>query len=330
MALQDDGGGNRFLSAANGKRGFGLTAGRGLRHAPRGASRPLAPPIPFRETWRYLKYLVLRGVILMLAPVPFRARRALGSGLVRLLGPMSKRKSDIMHKNLSKAMPELSQAERDKIARDVWGAIGAFNVELYSPRDLQRQLPETDVTGPGLDVMRKAHAEGRGVLVLTGHFGQWEMIRLHLTTLGIPCGGMYKEHSNRFYSRFFADALRAFGGPIVPRSASGTRELLRALRRGHPMAMLVDQPSPEAVPLPFFGRPARTATAPAEIALKLDVPMVPVFAWRKPRGAGYEAVLEAPLKRDTPEAMMTEFNARLEARVRENPSQWLWNYDRWK
>lgn len=333
MALQDDGGGERFLGAADGKRGFGLAS---ARTKPRGRAITSwsfgiwSGKVAWREKWRYIKYLALKQAIFLLKPLPFGLRRALGAGMVRVLGPMSKRKSAIMRKNLARAFPELSDADRDRIARDVWGAIGAFNVELYSPRDLQRQLPQTQISGPGLDVMRQAYAEGRATLVVTGHFGQWEVIRLHLTKLGIPCGGMYKEHSNRFYSQFFADALRVYGTPIVPRGASGTRELLRALRQGHPMAMLLDQPSPDAVLLPFFGRPARTAIAPAEIALKLDIPMIPVFAVRKPGGRGYDAVFEAPLARGAPEEMMTEFNARLEAQVRAHPGQWLWVYNRWK
>ncbi len=283
-----------------------------------------------RDAWRYFKYLVLRAVLLVLRPIPFRTRLAIGASLIRLLGPLSKRKSQIMRTNLDWAFPEKSETEKAAIAREVWASIGRFNVELYAPADLRRQLARTEVSGPGLAAMRDAYHAGRGALMLTGHFGQWEVMRMHVGDLGIPCGGMYKEHSNPYYSRFFANALRVYGTPIVPTGRSGTRELLRALRQGHPMAMLLDQPTSDAVPLPFFGRPARTAIGPAEIALKLDIPMIPVFAVRKPEGQGYKAVLEAPLTRGTPEEMMTEFNARLEAQVRAYPGQWLWVYDRWK
>jgi KDO2-lipid IV(A) lauroyltransferase len=120
------------------------------------------------------------------------------------------------------------------------------------------------------------------------------------------------------------------GKPLFMRGRRGMAEMLKFLRQGNCIAILIDQHMAAGEELTFFGRPAYTALSAAEMALKYDALLVPGYGIRQPDGLSFEVVLEAPVPHTSAAEMTQRLNDSLEAQVREHMDQWLWVHRRWK
>jgi KDO2-lipid IV(A) lauroyltransferase len=197
--------------------------------------------------------------------------------------------------------------------------------------------------GPGerIEIEGTEHAEaaiaaGKGVMFVSGHLGNWEVMAIAATHLGYDGGLVYRPPNNPYIARYI-ERQRAILGPKeqVTKGAHGTRRIFTLLRRAKCVFLLVDQKTYEGVPVPFFGRDALTTSAPASLALKLGTVLLPTSCERT-KGAHFRmkirpAIAFAPsgdAEADT-KALTAKITAEIEAMVRERPSQWLWIHHRW-
>ena len=270
----------------------------------------------------------LRGLLAGLRPLPLPARlRALGAltaAMTRATPALRARIDD----NLALVFPDMAHGERrrlrDRAARNAGEVLGTV---FYAP-EFGRTLGDVAVTGPGLDAVRAARAEGHGAIVVSGHYGRWEVARFVLKREGMEAAGIYRVNNNPYYDPLFFEGIAESGRPMVPKGRSGLRDLLRHLRAGGVVGMLVDQRDRQGAVLPLLGHPARTPLTAAELALKMGVPLVPAFA---PVIDGRSTVhYERPIPPSDPETMMRAFNDHLSDWVRRHPDQWYWFHRRWK
>ncbi len=230
--------------------------------------------------------------------------------------------------NLQRAFPDMNEADRRAIHKRMSHNVGQTLSEILYNRDFRTQTHRFDVTGAGMAVLEACQRDGRGAMIISGHFGQWEAIRHLLAERGMETGAVYRPTNNQFYEPYFLRGIKLGGEPIVPRGLAGMRQMIKTLRGGGFMAVLIDQRQNDGDKIPFMGHDALTSTAAAELSLKLDIPMVPVFAKRMPDGR-FKIDFEAPIPSTEALAMTIEANRRLEARVRADPDQWFWVHKRW-
>ena len=266
---------------------------------------------------------VLRVLLGLMRPLPMEGRRRLlGAvlGLAVALPPLRRR----VTANLDHVGAALPRRPRPAA---VGRAAGRALAGLWFNADFAHEAAGLAPEGPGWEALLAARAEGRGAIVVSGHFGQWEALRHVLKAHGMEAGAIYRVNNNPFYERLFRAGIDAGGQPIVPKGA-GYRVMTRHLKAGGIMALLPDQHVGDGVALPFLGREARTSTAAAKLATRYGVPLVPAFA---PEVAGrIRPLFEAPIPPGDPEAMMRAFHDHLGARVRAHPEQWYWLHRRWK
>ena len=272
--------------------------------------------------------LALRALIAAIRPLPvawrMRVVGALGRLLVRLVPSIRRRAED----NLALVWPEMPTAARRALALDAGNQAGRQLASIWFSRDVARVWRDLRAEGPGLEALRAADRDGRPVIAISGHFGAFDAFRHAIRHEGLEFGALYRVNNNPHYDPIFREGLEIAGGPILPRGRAGMRGMLRHLRSGGKFALLVDQAMEDGVELDFLGHPARTSTAAAELALRHDAPLVPVFV---PVVDGRPAVeVDEPIPPGDPAAMMAAFNDRLAARVRAHPSQWYWFHRRWK
>ena len=292
-------------------------------------THPAQTGLPMKKKIRfYLRNMVQRVIVRILRLFPFHLRLRMAAALVRSLARFSERDIKTIEANLDLIHPDMPPDRREALKRGVWENIGRNAIELFSARDLQKQADRMQVSGPGIDILRAARAEGRPAILVTGHFGQWECIRIILRNEGMETGGIFRPHPNPYYSADFERALTPNGQPVFPRGLPGMRRIIAYLREGGFIMMLIDQYVRDSPRLDFMGHPANCATSAAELALKYDAVLMPVFGIRCEDGT-YDAVFEDPIPPSDPVAMTLRFNERLAARIAEHPTQWLWNYDRW-
>ncbi|WP_179381120.1 lysophospholipid acyltransferase family protein [Jannaschia marina] len=274
----------------------------------------------------WIQGLALRAMLWLVALLPLDRRRAVVAWVTERtvrLTPLRRR----ITRNLDHVWPDLPASARDRIVAGVGRNVGRSLTGIWFNADFARDVADIRPEGPGWQVLQEAEAEGRGAIVVSGHFGQWEAIRHVMKRAGMEAGAIYRPNNNPYYEPIFRAGIDVGGQPIIPKGRAGYRVMIGHLRKGGFMALLPDQRVSDGAVLPFLGRGAKTALAAAELALRYDIPLVPAFA---PWEDGLRVVFEAPIPPSDPETMMAEFNARLGAWVERHPSQWHWLHRRWK
>ncbi|MBW1841897.1 MAG: lysophospholipid acyltransferase family protein [Deltaproteobacteria bacterium] len=188
----------------------------------------------------------------------------------------------------------------------------------------------------GASNLKAAHDEGRGVLALTAHFGNWELLSVAGARLGYPLAVLYRPLDFKPLDRFFVKLRSRFGGKMIPQKRA-LREILRILNRGEIMVLLMDQNVDwyEGVFVDFMGRRACTNKGLALIALKSKAPVVPVFVVRRGERFTAKILPEIPLiktgdKTKDVEENTARYNAAIASFLYQYPEQWFWVHQRWK
>lgn len=253
-----------------------------------------------------------------------RVVAGLARGVVRVVPGLNRRADE----NLARVFPEMPRAKRQRLIRDTAANGGRTLTGIWFNADLRAACGDLEAKGPGLETLRAAKTDGRAAIILSGHFGQWEAIRHVLRREGLETGALYRPNNNPYYEPIFRAGIEQGGQPIIPRGRAGFRDMLRHLKAGGFMALLPDQAMHDGVELDFLGHPARTSLAAAELALRLNAPLVPAFA---PYVDGIPAItFAAEIPPTDPTQMMQAFNDRLGEQIRAYPDQWLWFHRRWK
>ena len=237
--------------------------------------------------------------------------------------------------NLRAAFPEMNTDERETIVAHVCENLGRVVAE-YAFLDRFTVGPGTRIEIEGMERAELAIAQGKGVMFISAHLANWEIMPIGARYLGYEGAIVYRPPNNPFVDRFIA-RQRATLGPEeqITKGAQGTRRIFTLLRRGKSIFMLADQKTYEGVPAPFFGRDALTTPAPASLALKLGSALVPVSCIRT-GGANFRVQIRPPISFEPSGnfdedvlALTRKMNETIEAVVREHPSQWLWIHRRW-
>lgn len=239
--------------------------------------------------------------------------------------------------NLTHAFPELSDIQRRRIARAAFRNYGIALVEmLWAGGQSAGELRKVaHLANP--EVVERHLGGAHGLIILSGHFGNWEFI-IHPVRLliGQPFVIIVQRQRNRRIDSMIDASRTKWDNITIPMGVS-SRQAFRTLREGGIVAMLGDQSGPkEAVFIDFFGRPAATHRGAAAFSLKTGAPIVMVFLMRQENGS-YEAVFEevskAGIEAYTEENVVEltrRHTAILEKHIRQHPDHWLWMHKRWK
>lgn len=267
--------------------------------------------------------------------LPFRAASAFGGWIGRTFGPLTRRHR-IAAYNLEKALPELSEQESARVLSRMWENFGRTTGE-YPHLDAFVALAarhDDSITFQGLEGLEALLREHPGVIFIGGHFGNWELGPLISRRLDAEYIVVYHALHEPYIDRLVRKCRSKISKNLVD-NKSGLKAMVGALQAGSSVCLLVDQ-KPRYGPLvPFFGRGVKTTTAPAKLALRYGVPIVPVQVARG-EGTEMKITVHPPLEMagigddDAGVAEITaSINQLLEAWVREDPSQWHWIHRRW-
>jgi KDO2-lipid IV(A) lauroyltransferase len=184
--------------------------------------------------------------------------------------------------------------------------------------------------------MRDALARGGGLMAITGHIGNWELLAAYCSMVGFPVNAIGRRLHSPLLNRLLI-AVRARAGvrTILRESPASSRAILRTLKRNEILALLIDQDTRgPRVFVPFFGRLAATPSGVAALARRTNVPVLPLFISRRPDG-GHRIVVHPPFAdvdrdRDSVESLTAAYTAAIERHVREHPTEWVWWHRRWR
>jgi tetraacyldisaccharide 4'-kinase len=298
------------------------------------AARGPAPPLPARHA---REAFAAAGVQVLVQRLPRRWALALGRGLGRVLGDADRSHVAIAVDNLRRAFPHWDDGRLLRTARSVYAHFGQVLLDILwlHGRGRQEVLSWVDVVGR--ENVEAAMAGGRGAIMATGHMGNWELHGIAHGWLFGAIGVVARPLDNPALDRRLC-SFRSVGGNSVIYKQRALSQVIRAMREGRGVAILIDQnvQAGDGIFVDFFGRPAATTTVAAALALKTGCALVPCHTELGPDGR-YRLVYEPALAwtpsgdRQADLAGLTQaLTARIEAWVREVPEQWLWIHRRWK
>jgi KDO2-lipid IV(A) lauroyltransferase len=302
--------------------------------APAAASAAADPPLSPRRALEARAAALVSGVV---SVAPRRAALAMGRGLGRLLGDLDRRHVAIAADNLRHAFPHWDEDRLLRTARAVYAHFGQVLLDILWAQGRSREEVLAFVDVVGREHVEEAMAAGRGAILTTAHIGNWELHGIaHGWTFG-PIGVVARPLDNLALDRRLC-ALRAAGGNTVIYKQRALAQVIRALRDGRGVAILLDQnvQAGDGIFVDFFGRPASTTTVAAALALKTGCALVPCHTELGSDGR-YRAIYE-PAVRRSPSGdrqadlawLTQELTRRIESWVRGRPEQWLWIHRRWK
>ena len=284
----------------------------------------------FRTINHFLSNAMIVGVIRLALALPYTWRvRFFGWLVQRVIGPVAGYRKRALG-NLALIWPELPEARHRQIAAACLNNVGRTFIENYSARDFPKRIAGKIPTGPGYAALQDAAAKGQPVILVTGHFGNYEATRAALMAQWFNIGGLYRDMKNPFFNLHYVKTLEALGGPIFPQGRRGTAGFVRHLIHGGQLVLLFDQHVQHAPIHNFIGEPARTAESAAKLALRYGALLIPFYSIRQPDGLNFDCVLEAPIAHSDAHAMTQALNNSLAARVTAHPEQWFWVHRRWR
>ncbi len=295
-------------------------------------------PVAVRSTSRnatrnWFEYTAAMALMATLRYSPRAIAERLARAYVKLLDLAVPRLRRIAMRNLELALPELKSEARRRIADGVFRSVARVLVAIARLPDLTRANIGEWIAHDGLEHLREAQSRGKGVLVATGHLGNWELsVNAHTLLCGDTMNIVVRPLDNPLLDEFVRRRRELFGNRTIGKK-DFVRSLLKALEAGENAGMLVDQNNmlDQGVFVDFFGVPARTGTSFAKIAAHTGAAVVPGFAvWseaeKRYRLKFYPALeMTGEIVEDT-----RRVQAAIERAIREYPDQWLWIHRRWK
>jgi len=285
-----------------------------------------------------LEFIVVWVLVRFLGLLPRRIARSVGAGIGWLAYEVVPRLRNVGIKNLQLAFPTWSDQKRREILRNLYRSLGWLLAEFCQMPKYTRENSQSFLRCEGLERYLAARDKGKGVLIITGHLGAWELSSFYHSLMGYPMSMVIRRLDNARVDRL-VNKIRCLHGNRVLHKDEFARGLLGAMRQGETVGILMDtnMTPPQGVFVPFFGRSACTASGLARVALKTGAAVLPGFmVWEEAERKyvlhfGDEVVFERT-EDDEADALTNtaRCTAVIEEWVRRYPDQWLWVHRRWK
>lgn len=243
----------------------------------------------------------------------------------------------VVERQIAAAFPELDAKEVARIARGSYEHLGRSTVETtLLARSGARGILDIVADVQGWEHIARAQELGRGLIVMSGHHGNWELAGGYIAARGMPIDVIVRRMANPFFDVHLDQTRGLLGMRTIP-DAEAVKRAPRALREGRAVGFVADQGvlGLASTFVSFFGRPAKTARGAGVFALRFDAPAIFIVALRRPDGR-YRIVIEpvtAPTTGDRErdvDAIIIRFTRILEEWVRRAPEQYFWHHRRWK
>ena len=294
---------------------------------------PTADGAPPRRRFREALFTGLERILsLTIERLDWPAAQAFGRALGSLGWKLARRDRRRTLEHLSIAFPGQAATELARLGRASFRHFGAMLAECLWLRSRGPEEVSRRVEIVGWEEVERLRSEGRPILMVSAHCGNWEMLHAAVNARGLGMAVVVREVEEGVLQRLLQDLRTRFGTPTILRGTrSAGRALLRSIRSGGALGIMLDQDTNvDGVWVSFFGKPAWTAVGAAEIAARGNVGTIPAFIERRPDGShrlSIERELELP---PDPVAATQAMTACIESQIRRVPEQWVWMHRRWR
>jgi KDO2-lipid IV(A) lauroyltransferase len=296
---------------------------------------PVAAKASVRET---LEFVAVWLLVRTLGLLPRRLARAVGAEIGEAAYGALGRLRKVGLRNLRLAFPDRSEVLRERTLREEYRHLGRLLAEFCLMPRYTAESASKFIRYDGIENYLQARDKGKGVLVLTGHLGAWELSSFYHSLMGYPMGMVIRRLDNPLVDSF-VNEIRCLHGNRVIHKDDFARGLIASMRAGETVGILMDtnMTPPQGVFVPFFGIEACTASGMARVAAKTGAAVVPGFLlWEKSEqryvlrfGKELPVATTGDAERDAL-TNTAAFTSAIESYIRQYPDQWLWMHRRWK
>lgn len=278
------------------------------------------------------------AMVRTLGALPRGLARAAGAAIGELAYYALGRLRSVGMRNLQLAFPEVQRQRRKQLLKELYRNLGYLLAEFCRMQHYTPEQASRFIRYEGLENYLRARDRGKGVLVLTGHLGAWELSSFYHSLMGYPMGMVIRRLDNPLVDRF-VNRIRCLHGNRVLHKDDFARGLIASMRAGETVGILMDtnMTPPQGVFVPFFGTQACTASGMARVAARTGAAVVPGFLlWEKSEQRyvlhfGPELPVKCTGDAEADAVSNTAmFTSVIESYIRRYPEQWLWMHRRWK
>jgi len=285
----------------------------------------------------FFQFICVISLFLIFKLIGLRNASNLGGILGKFLGPFFRSKK-LIKENINNSLGTIKKEQEEKIINGMWSNIGRTLAEYVFLKYFKHNKTDPNhmkINGEKyLDEIKKSNEP---VIFYSGHFANFELMAMELDKYGIKTAAIYRPLNNFFLNPLMEYLRMKYICPTqIPKGRIGMREIISRIKDGYSIALMMDQRVSEGQKVPFFKRPAFTTTIPAQLALKYNCKLVPIFLERK-GSLNFEMTVYEPYKieKTSNEEMDTKniilkINQIIEKMVIKNPTQWIWSHNRWK
>ena len=252
------------------------------------------------------------------------------SFIFSLVAPFFKSKK-IIENNLNIYSKNITKDEKEKIISSMWKNYGITFIEYIYLNFFKKNKSHIKIQGE--KYLENIIKKGKPVIFVSGHFANFELMSMEITKKNIPLAAIYRPLNNFFLNPFMEYLRKKYiCKNQIKKGINGVRDAITYIKKGYSVALMIDQRVSEGEKVNFFNKPALTTTLPAQLAMKFDLSIVPVFIERTTENnfelqfqneinvSNFKNKLELTIK----------LNQILEKMILKNPNQWIWTHNRWK
>jgi len=285
----------------------------------------------------FFEFILVISFFLIFKIIGGKLSSKLGEIIGKYFGPLFRKKA-IAKKNIIIAFPNIDETSINQIIDGMWKNIGRIfgeytHINKFSLLDKEKNK----IIFINKINLRNLRNNNKPIVFFSGHFANFELMAKCLQELEFNIGAIYRPLNNIFLNPIMEFIRKKYICPIqIEKGSAGTKKLIKHISTKNPLALMIDQRLSSSIRVPFFNQPATTTTTPAQLAIKYDALLVPVFLKRLKK-TNYEFFIEEPLEVKKTNNydkdifnITTIMNKKIEEFIKVDPASWLWSHDRWK
>jgi KDO2-lipid IV(A) lauroyltransferase len=280
----------------------------------------------------FFQFLFILIFFLIFKIIGLKNSSALGGKLFKIIGPFF-RSSDLIHKNIKKAFPNISQDKIIKITNEMWNNYGRIFAEYMFIKKFRQNRSKKNIIIEGQEILNKIRDKGTPVVFVSGHFSNFELMAMQIEKSGINLSTIYRPLNNFFLNHLMEKIRKNFiCKKQIKKGMGGMRELIKLHKKNYSTALMIDQRVTEGIKSIFFNHEAFTTTIPAQLVKKFGVSIVPIYIERFEE-IKFKMIVYEPIyfTKDSSVKIITDkLNKILEKMILKKPEQWIWSHNRWK
>ena len=281
----------------------------------------------------FFQYIVILFLFIIFKFLGIRYSSTLSGNIAKIFGPIF-RSNRISYSNLTNALPNLTDNQKNNIIKNMWNNYGAILAEYMFIKNFRTDLNyEKKIKIINKEILEKVISNKKPVIFISGHFNNFELMAMQIEKSGIDLAAIYRPLNNNFLNPIMEKIRKKYiCKHQVKKGVSGTKELLKCFKKNISIALMIDQRVSEGISCKFFNKEALTTTIPAQFAKKFSAEIVPVYIERLDKN-NFQIEFSNPLNFSNNESIhdiTLKLNKILENMIIKKPEQWIWTHNRWK